>query len=188
MKIETPLIEELPQFLWEIREYKAILGTAYTDKQGIFGDFVNKLWSEIEKGADNQVAEYADKDGIYTLEQRYKLKGGTITTAKELEERRTRLLNRMSLRPPYTYKKIKEQIETIIDGENVIIDYSPGSHSLTVKLPAVTDTIEDEVGKTLRRMIPASITYSITTESSWGMYDGTTWEDAKSKTWDEMKG
>lgn len=196
MRSETALINNIPQFLQGIREYKALVGLPEleaTDNEskknvGVAGCLVNELWDEIEKSTNGQIPEYADANGIMYLEQRYKLSGGIITTDEELAERRTRLINRVSLRPPYTLGKVREQLETIVDADVTDIDYNSEYHTLTIKVPAVTEELKTEVKKTLRRMLPASITYTVTSENNWALLTDMTWDDASKKTWKGLKG
>ena len=196
MRSETALINSLPQFLQNIREFKALIGlpevdiTENKDKEstGAAGYLVNELWDNIEKSTYGQIPEYADKDGIMCLEKRYKLSGGIINTDEELAERRTRLINRVSLRPPYTLGKVKEQLETIVDGDVAEIDYNSDYHTLTIKAPSVTEELKTEVKKTLRRMIPASIGYTVTSENNWALISDKTWDEASKTTWKGLKG
>lgn len=196
MRSETALINSLPQFLQNICEYKALIGLPEIDisenegkeSTGVAGYLVNELWDDIEKSTYGQIPEYADKDGIMYLEKRYKLSGGIINTDEELAERRTRLINRVSLRPPYTLGKVKEQLETIVDGDVAEIDYNPDYHTLTIKVPSVTEELQTEVKKTLRRMIPASIGYTVTSENNWALISDKTWDEASKTTWKGLKG
>ncbi len=196
MRSETALINSLPQFLQNIREYKVLIGlpeidiSENNDKEntGVAGYLVNELWDDIEKSTYGQIPEYADKDGIMYLEKRYKLSGGIISTDEELAERRTRLINRVSLRPPYTLGKVKEQLETIVDGDVAEIDYNSDYHTLTIKVPSVTEELKTEVKKTLRRMIPASIGYTVTSENNWALISDKTWDEASKTTWKGLKG
>lgn len=196
MRSETALINSLPQFLQNIREYKALIGLPEIDiseskdkgSTGAAGYLVNELWDDIEKSTYGQIPEYADKDGIMYLEKRYKLSGGIIDTDEELAERRTRLINRVSLRPPYTLGKVKEQLETIVDGNVAEIDYNSDYHTLTIKVPSVTEELKTEVKKTLRRMIPASIGYTVTSENNWALISDKTWDEASKTTWKGLKG
>ena len=196
MRSETALINSLPQFLQNIREYKALIGLPEIDiseskdkgSTGAAGYLVNELWDDIEKSTYGQIPEYADKDGIMYLEKRYKLSGGIIDTDEELAERRTRLINRVSLRPPYTLGKVKEQLETIVDGNVAEIDYNSDYHTLTIKVPSVTEELKTEVKKTLRRMIPASIGYTVTSENNWALISDKTWDEASKTTWIGLKG
>lgn len=194
MRSEIALINGLPQFLQGIREYKALLGiidinimeNKTLEAEGVAGYEVGKLWDNIEKSTYGQIPEYADKESIMYLEERYGLGGGIITTDEELAERRARLLNRASLRPPYTYQKIKEQLAYLVDGD-AEIDYNAQNHTLTVKTSAVTDELKNEVDKTLRRMLPASVGYTVTAENNWSLAHNLTWAEASGYTWKEIR-
>ena len=102
------LINYLPEFLRDIREYKAIL----TD--GVEPEIVN-LYQAIENALNNQFIQDADEYGVSRWE---KILGITYKSDYTLDERKFAILTKINEHLPYTTKSMEKRLESLCGKDN----------------------------------------------------------------------
>ena len=154
MAIEhKPLIEYLPPFLAEYREYQrlfAVLWDEISEKQ-------NSILKRTDRALlDTFIAE-ADAAGIKRWEQMLHI----VPNAEEtLDERRENIRTRMAGRRPFTYRKLKEILDDLVgDGEYTM--EMTDTFELTIKLALTSKYQRGSVQTLVRKIAPANIDLAI---------------------------
>lgn len=150
MAIEhKPLIEYLPDFLAEYREYQLIFGV---------------LWNEISE-KDNSILKRTDRALLDTFISETDLAGvkrweqmlHIVPNAEEtLAERRESIRSKMAGRRPFTLRKLKE----ILDGLVGVGEYTmemTGTFQLTIKMALTSKYQRGSVQALVRKVAPANV-------------------------------
>ncbi|MDO4459465.1 MAG: DUF2313 domain-containing protein [Clostridia bacterium] len=185
MQRENAIINSLPEFLQGVTEYRGLLGNpAEGIESGVIGTELKDAWDALKFVENSQNPQKADSQGIAYLEKRFKLSGPEVTD-ENLEQRRTRLLNRYRMRPPYTYGSILQTIKDIT-GNEAVVNYNESAHVLTVMSYTKDKETEAELEKTLRHILPASVEFVYTNTNNWSTVEKTNWAQAAGNTWNEL--
>ncbi|MDF2592917.1 MAG: hypothetical protein K0S75_2383 [Clostridia bacterium] len=146
MAKEVNLIDYLPDILKEIREFKAI-NTA-ENPELLF------LWDAIEDTLNDQFVDYATENGVKRWESILKiLPKGTET----LDVRKFRIISRLNEQLPYTYEKLKMQLETLCGDNGYSLVLLNNEYKLIVRVELSVRGKFDEVESLLNRTVPANI-------------------------------
>lgn len=138
-----------PSIYSDIEEIKQICDTENTDFDEAEVELTNLL--------NNQFIMTSDERGI---EYREKLLGILANPQVEtLDFRRLRLINRISIQPPFTMLFLRERLDDIIGvGEyNAYIDYD--KYTLYIESTAKNQIYSHEIAVTLNMIKPANIVY-----------------------------
>lgn len=140
------LIDYLPEFLQEIKEYKAIMNTENIE--------INKLKTQIENSKDEVSISNASEYGIKRYE---KILGIKENTNLNLDERRLIVKNLFLNRAPYTIAWLRNKLESICGKDNydVSIDYE--NFSINVQIGYLFEEATEELRKDLINIIPANL-------------------------------
>lgn len=141
------LIEYLPPFLREIKEYQAILTTA--DQPEIV-----LLWQAAENVFKDQFIMDATENGVSRWE---KILGIVPKATHTLEERKFDILTRINEKLPFTITTLKEQLSTLCgaDGYSVFLDNN--KYLLKVQIALKAKNNFEAVNSLLKRIVPANM-------------------------------
>lgn len=148
------LIESLPHFLQEIREYKEILNTDEVE--------INKLKEQINKLLQEVIVQTANKYGLDRYEKIYNIK----EIATTIEARRTNILLKMNNRTPFTLKWLDNKLKQLVGEGNYTIELDNDKYKLTIRLIYVYNDLINLLEKELRSQLPANLEISIYTDAS----------------------
>lgn len=145
------LIEYLPEFLRDVREYKAIL----TD--GVQPE-IEALFKAIERVLNNQFIETSDEYGVSRWE---KMLGITPQSTYTLDERKFTILTRMNEQLPYTMTSLSQRLENLCgkDGYSIALDANAFTLSVGVALTAQSSL--KDVSAMLENVVPANIVLNL---------------------------
>lgn len=148
IEINTGLMELLPEFYADIKDYQQILATEETELEQL-ATFINAVH-------DNFFVQTIDEAAASDWEE---LLGIANTEGTSLEFRRTRILNRITIKPPFTLKFLYQKLDELIgEGKwSVAVDYD--GYTLYVESSAASQEYATEVAFTINHIKPAHIVY-----------------------------
>lgn len=147
-ELDYDLLALLPPWYRNILDYQEICGTEESQFAA--------LAQEIVAVGDNFFFQTMDAGAVSQWEQIFRI---TPAPNQNLDFRRSRLLNRISTRPPYTMQFLAQRLDKLI---------GPGAWTATMDYPNYTLYIESsaenqayatEVAVTINRIKPAHIVY-----------------------------
>ncbi len=143
---DVNLIEHLPPFLQEFREYNYI-----TDAENPEFQLVS---NESERIKNNQFIESSDLVGIAKFE---KLLNIVPLVDDTLEARISRVLTRWNDAIPYTYRSLIERLEVLCGQGNYTIELRPNLYELDLKVYLPFSGQVNELEYMLSYIVPANI-------------------------------
>lgn len=149
LALDTDLLELLPPWYREVLDYQQICLAE--------GQIFDAIGTEMEAVAQNFFFQTMGLSAITQWEQIFKIVPNPST--ESLEFRRARLLNRVSIRPPFTLGFLYQKLDELIgpDAWNVIVDYP--NYTLYIQSSASNQVYADEVAYTIGQIKPAHIVY-----------------------------
>ena len=137
------------------RIYKNIL--EFDNLMEIENELFNKLNLETNKVKNNQYILTADLDGIIMYEKMLGIIANPAT--EDIEFRRNRIINRISMTLPFTFRFLKKKLDEIIGvGKwEAYMDYA--NYTLYIESSAVNQTWFHEILVTVNKLKPANIVF-----------------------------
>ncbi len=148
--MERKLMDYLPRFLQEIREFQAITGTEQPE-------FAN-LWEDLDDVLGDQFIGTATENGLSRWETMLGIKP---MASDSLEDRKFRVLTRVNEQLPYTITGLKRQLETLCGIGNYEAVLNSGAYTLSVKVGLAAKKNYDDVDAMVNRMVPANLIVDI---------------------------
>lgn len=149
IELDYDLLSLLPPWYREVLDYQQI---CQTEEQQF-----EALAQEINAVADNFFFQTMDEGAVSQWEQIL----GIIPnpTTESLSFRQARLINRISIRPPYTLGFLYQKLDELLGTGNwsVTVDYP--NYALYIESAAENQQYATEVAYTVGRIKPAHITY-----------------------------
>lgn len=148
IQIDTGLLELLPEYYATVKDYQQIMQTEETELEQMV-DFINEVH-------DNFFLQTIDESAAADWEALLGISDSGNTT---IEFRRTRILNRISMKPPFTLQFLYQKLDELIGKNkwNVIVDYE--NYTLYVETSAESQDFAVEVAYTINHIKPAHIVY-----------------------------
>ena len=148
-QFDTNLLELLPKWYRDVLDYQEICDT----EQQQFDALANFIVSV----ANNFFPQTMDLGSVTQWEQIFSITPNPTT--ETLDFRRTRILNRLSTRPPFTLSFLYQKLDELIGpgAWKVVVDYS--NYTLYIQSSASNQMYADEVAYTIGKMKPAHIVY-----------------------------
>ena len=144
--MDRELINYLPEYLREIREYKAILST----EQVIFEDG----WTCTEYALQESFILTATDYGLGRWE---KMLGVEPKGNETLDERRFRILAMITSQLPYTYRQLENMLRSLCGAGKSRIELKPDEYSIKVSVEMSSKNNYQAVVDLLGRVIPANL-------------------------------
>lgn len=139
----------LPRIYKNILEFDKLIETE--------NELFNSINSETNKVKNNQYILTADLDGIIMYE---KMLGIIANPAiEDIEFRRNRIINRLSMTPPFTMRFLKSKLDEIIgkDGWTAYLDFD--NYTLYIESSAENQVWYHEILVTINKLKPANIVF-----------------------------
>lgn len=158
------LIDYLPEFLREIREYKAILTDAVQPE-------VEELFQAIENAQNNQFIETADEYGVARWE---KILGIVPQSTYSLDNRKFTILTRMNEQLPYTMTSLKHRLESLCGKDGYSVELDAPNYTLKVGVALTARSSFKDVQSMLEKVVPANMVLALhliyEQHSTWSAY------------------
>ena len=144
------LIDYLPPFLAEYREYQQIMAIEQTE--------FDKILARIELLLENQFIATCDEEAVVRYERMY----GIIPIAgSNLEERKFNLLAKLNSELPYTYKKLEEMLKNLCGENGFILNVDANQYLVQVKVELEAKNNVTAVERMLQNTLPANMLYKV---------------------------
>jgi hypothetical protein len=139
----------LPNIYDTILEFEGLVASENT--------LFDNLDAETKKVRDNQYILTADIDGIIAYEKMLNII--PKPTTETIEFRRQRVINRLSMVPPFTFRFLKQRLDEIIgvDRYTVSVDYP--NYTLYIESSAENQEWFHEILVTVTKLKPANIVF-----------------------------
>lgn len=149
MKLETNLIKYLPVWYRQILDYQQLCLTESEQFEG--------LAFALNNTGDNFFFQTADAGAISLWEQVLHIIPNLKT--EDLDFRRTRVINRISTKPPFTLGFLYRKLDELIGPGlwTVFVDYP--NYTLYIEASSRNQAYAEEVAFTIGRIKPAHIVY-----------------------------
>ena len=147
--LHSTLLEQLPPWYREVLDYQQICRTEQAE--------LDALAQRIASVADNLFFQTMDEGTVAQWEQIFGIVPNAAT--ETLDFRRARVLNRVSIRPPFTLGFLYQKLDELIGpGEwTVTVDYP--NYTLYIESSAENQSYATEVAYTVGKIKPAHIVY-----------------------------
>lgn len=142
--------EYWPEILREVKEFKEIASAENPE--------LEMLWQEIKNMLDDQFISTATEKGIV---RREKILNVTPFADDTLETRRFRLKGLWNEKLPYTYRVLKNKLDSLCGADGYAISLNAGDYSLDIKVELTVKRMFDEINKMARQMVPANIVVTV---------------------------
>lgn len=142
---ERKLIDYLPPFLQNVREYESIMNDGEEPE-------IVLAWKEIENAMKDQFINDATENGVQKWEE---LLGIVPKSTLTLDERKFTILSRVNESLPFTITTLKERLQSLC-GENnfsVVVD----GFSVIVRVALAAKNNLKDVDALLKRIVPANM-------------------------------
>ena len=172
------LIEYLPEFLRNVREYKAIL----TD--GVEPEIV-VLFRAIEDALNNQFIQDADEYGVQRWEN---ILGITYKSDYTLDERKFAILTKINEQLPYTTRSMEKRLESLCGKDNYSVNVDVNNFTVNIGVALTARNSYNDVYAMLEEVVPANMVINLYLiyEQNKNWY-GYTHEQLKAYTHNELR-
>lgn len=145
------LIEYLPEFLREVREYKAILTDGFEPE-------VVKMFQAAETALNDQFIETASEHSIARWEKMLKIVPKSTHT---LTDRRFTILTKLNEQPPYTMEALKRKLEYLCGKDGYSVEVDAEKFILKVRIALTSRNAYDDVCVLLERVVPSNMVIDV---------------------------
>lgn len=147
------MIDYLPPVLQSIREFKALVDAEQPE--------VSDLWVALENALNDQFIEDATENGVARLE---KIISITPNPTSSLQERKLTILAKMNERLPYTFRILKERLDSICGTDGYTMTLSNDTYTLTIRVQLSGKTAFPVVNQMVSQVVPANMLIDISLE------------------------
>lgn len=147
---EVSPIELLPEILKPIEDFKAVCNEC--------GVELKLLYDHVKQALNDQFVETASKSTISKYENRF----GIIPNATDtIDERRFRVLARLTDSPPYTDEYLEKKLNELCGEDNWRIYKDYASYSLLIELSLDSLANTDTVTNLVKQIVPANLNLTV---------------------------
>lgn len=150
MAREVDIIGYLPTTLHEIKEIVAIAN--------IEKPVLEALWQEIENTLNNQFVVSTNEQGADRYEKMLKL---NVPATDTIETRRFRILTRYQEQAPYTYRVLKQLLDSLLGEGQYELKRDVAAKTLSVKIELTVKGMFDAVVIMLERITPQNMALTV---------------------------
>ncbi|MFY0520931.1 putative phage tail protein [Lysinibacillus sp. UGB7] len=150
MAREVDIIGYLPTTLHEIKE---IIATATVEKP-----VLEALWQEIENTLNNQFVITINETGASRYEKMLKL---NVPATDSIETRKFRILTRYQEQAPYTYRVLKQLLDSLLGEGQYELKRDVAAKTLSVKIELTVKGMFDAVVVMLERITPQNMALTV---------------------------
>lgn len=150
MAREVDILSYLPPILHEVKE---IVEIASVEKP-----VLEAVWQAIEDTLNNQFVVTTNKFGASRYEKMLRLVAGESET---IETRRFRILTRYQEQAPYSYKVLKQLLDSLLGEGKYTLERNVAEKWLKVKMELTVKRQFEAVGVMLERITPQNMILTI---------------------------
>lgn len=150
LRLNSDLIQYLPDWFREIIDYQEICKTE-SEKFSALADEINAV-------AENYFFQTMDTHAVEQWEQIFNIVANPLT--EDLEFRRGRVLNRISLNTPFTLAFLYQKLDQFIGEGNWRVEVDYANYTLYIFSSAENQKWASEVSYTVNKIKPAHIVFT----------------------------
>ena len=143
------LLDYLPEVYHGIKEYRVIAE--------VEGNEFDKIDKEIESILSDQFILTAREASIARREKVFKIKADP--NVESLDFRRKRIVNRQSIRPPFTEKYLQDRLNFLLGKGISAVSVDIVNYILSVNLAIADAAMFKEVIETIEKIVPLNMIY-----------------------------
>lgn len=143
------LIEYIPHFLQDIREFKQIFN--------VEDEEIIKLNNQIEKILKEAVVGTAQDYGLNRYEKIYNIKNN----ANDIPTRRYTILSKINNKLPYSLKWLENKLNNTIGKDNYEITVDYNNYSIRIEILALYRDLANLLNRDLREQLPANLQITV---------------------------
>jgi len=145
------LIDYIPPFLRDVREYKAILEDAEQPEMVL-------IWDAAKNALNDQFIVDATENGVSRWE---KILGIVPKATLTLDERKFTILTKINEQLPFTITTLNERLTSLCgkDGYSLTLDNT--NYTLDVKVALTAKNNFEDVNSLLQRIVPANLVVTL---------------------------
>lgn len=147
--MSSNLMTKLPVLYTGVEEMEEIMEVEDTD--------IDTLSDNLDDMYDDQFAKVATEEGIKNFETMFSILANT--DIEDLPFRRNRLLNRFSLKPPFSLPFLEAKLDEIMGAGNWILNMNYNTYTLTIESSANNQSWNEEILITMTKLKPANIIF-----------------------------
>ena len=155
---ETDIEKYLPDWYKRVADYNAIM-SAESGQMRIAESLTKEVYGNFYFSSMDE-AGLAEWENIF---------GIIYSPGETVEFRRDRIINRLSMRPPFTLQFLKEQLDKLIGEGNYAIVVDAANYTIYVESSAESQAYATEAAFTINHIKPAHIVYINTPLITEGM-------------------
>lgn len=145
----TDLLEYLPEFYHGIREFQIIAK--------VEGEQFDKIDAELDNILNDQFVMTAREPSIVRRERLFNIQADP--KVESLDFRRKRIINRQSIRPPFTERYLQERLNFLLSDDISTVHVDVENYVLSVELAIADAAMFKEVLTTIERIVPLNMIY-----------------------------
>ena len=149
---ERKLIDYIPPFLTNVKEYKAILVDGEEPE-------IVSAWRMIDATLNEQFIHDCTEEGVERWE---KILGIVPKATFTLNERKFTILTKMNERVPFTITTLTEQLKSLCGEDGYLITLDNDHYMLKVQVALSAKNNFEDVKVLLQRVVPANLTIVLT--------------------------
>lgn len=149
LRFDTDLLSLLPPWYREILDYQEICLTEQAQFEA--------LAKEITAVADNFFFQTMDMGSVAMWEKIFEIMADL--SGETLDFRRSRILNRVSTRPPFTLNFLRQKLDELIGAGQWTVEMDYPNYTLYIESAAYNQNYATEISYTIGRIKPAHIVF-----------------------------
>ena len=143
------IMQHLPEFYRGIRDFAELDRTESAE--------LDDLENAVRGLLDDQ---FVETSGIAAVRRRERMLGIQADPANEsIAFRRSRLINRYSMKPPFTVRFLQEQLDRLVGPGRTLVEVEPENYLLIITAAIDDAEVFREVEHTIKQIKPANIVY-----------------------------
>jgi hypothetical protein len=143
------LIDYLPSYYKDIKEFQLIMSVETEEFE--------QLKTEIENLFNDQFIMTAREPAIARREKIFKIQADP--SIETLEFRRKRIINRQSIKPPFTRRYLQKQLDFLLGTGVAVVEVDAINFIVYVKLAIADAPLFKEVVNTIEAIVPLNMVY-----------------------------
>lgn len=143
------LIEYLPPFLQDIREYKKIFNAEDIELKKLDKNLKSLLTEVIVKTAEGYGLDRYEK--IYNID----------TNKQDIATRRIMILSKINNRVPYNLNWLKNKLDNLVGESNYKITENTNTYEIKIEISAIFNDIAVILNKDLKEQLPANLIITV---------------------------
>jgi len=144
--LDRHLIDYLPPILRGVREYIYLFTTEQNE--------IETLWNAVDDAFSDQFIADATVNGVKRWE---KILGIKPKVTDRLEDRKFRILARLSEQLPFTLKTLEQQLISLCGEGNFKIEVDNQNYLVIVRLALTSQEVLNNLAALLNRIVPANM-------------------------------